>query len=67
MGAGYASKFYGWTKMVYPLGKTEVEMLAGKVVELGKEYGIPTPVNQTLYRCIRAIEQKRDPLESTIC
>ena len=36
--------------------KTEVEMFAGKVIELGKEYGIPTPVNQTLYRVIKVIE-----------
>lgn len=36
--------------------KTEVEMFAGKVIELGKKYGIPTPVNQTLYRFIKVIE-----------
>ncbi|MBC8456458.1 MAG: ketopantoate reductase family protein [Deltaproteobacteria bacterium] len=36
--------------------KTEVEMFAGKVIELGKKYGIPTPVNQTLYRLIKVIE-----------
>jgi 2-dehydropantoate 2-reductase len=37
--------------------KTEVEMFAGKVTELGKTYGIPTPVNQTLFRLIKVIEQ----------
>lgn len=36
--------------------KTEVEMFAGKVIELGKKYGIPTPVNQTLYKLIKVIE-----------
>lgn len=36
--------------------KTEVEMFAGKVVELGETYGIPTPVNQTLLMMIRVIE-----------
>jgi len=36
--------------------KTEVEMFAGKVIELGKECGIPTPINQTLYRVIKVIE-----------
>jgi len=36
--------------------KTEIEMFAGKVIELGKEYGISTPVNQTLYRVIKVIE-----------
>jgi 2-dehydropantoate 2-reductase len=33
--------------------KTEVEMFAGKVIELGKYYGVPTPVNQRLYDLIR--------------
>ena len=37
--------------------KTEVEMFAGKMLELGKEYGIPTPINQTLYRVIKVIEE----------
>ena len=37
--------------------KTEVEMFAGKVIELGKKHGIPTPINQTLYRLIKVIEQ----------
>lgn len=40
--------------------KTEVEAFAGKVVELGKRYNIPTPVNETLFRIIRVLEQKRD-------
>jgi 2-dehydropantoate 2-reductase len=40
--------------------KTEVEMFAGKVVELGATYGIPTPVNQTLLRMIKVIEQYSD-------
>ena len=37
--------------------KTEVEMLAGKVVELGQGYGIATPVNRTLLQIMRAMEQ----------
>jgi 2-dehydropantoate 2-reductase len=37
--------------------KTEVEMFAGKVIELGKTYGIPTPVNEILFRLIKVIEQ----------
>ncbi len=36
--------------------KTEVEMFGGKVVELGKTYGVPTPVNQTLLRIITVLE-----------
>jgi len=37
--------------------KTEVEMFGGKMMELGKKYGIPTPVNETLFRIIRVIER----------
>jgi len=38
--------------------RTEVEMLAGKVVALGAQYGIPTPVNQALLRIIRVLESR---------
>jgi len=37
--------------------KTEVEIFSGAVIELGKKYGIPTPVNEILFRMIRTIEQ----------
>jgi 2-dehydropantoate 2-reductase len=39
--------------------KTEVEIFAGKAVELGKSYGIPTPVNQTVLSIINVLEQYR--------
>jgi 2-dehydropantoate 2-reductase len=39
--------------------KSEVEVFAGKVVELGKRHGIPTPVNQTLLSIIHVLEQHR--------
>jgi 2-dehydropantoate 2-reductase len=37
--------------------KTEVEMFAGKMMELGKSYGIRTPVNDILLRLLKVIEQ----------
>jgi 2-dehydropantoate 2-reductase len=37
--------------------RTEVEIFAGKVVELGQVHGIPTPVNRTLGHLIQALEQ----------
>jgi len=37
--------------------KTEVEIFGGKVVELGRTYDIPTPVNQTLVNIIQVLEQ----------
>lgn len=39
--------------------KTEVEIFSGKVIELGKALGVPTPVNQTIYQIIRVLEQER--------
>ena len=38
--------------------KTEVEMFAGKVISLGRQYSVPTPVNQRLFDLIKDIEAK---------
>lgn len=38
--------------------KTEIEMFSGTVVRMGKELGIPTPVNEVLYHGICAIEER---------
>jgi 2-dehydropantoate 2-reductase len=37
--------------------KTEVEMFAGKVLELGKKHGISTPVNEKLFKMIKEFER----------
>ena len=37
--------------------KTEVEIFSSTVCELGRKYGVPTPVNDLLFRFIRAIEE----------
>lgn len=53
----------GKTSMVQDIEakrKTEVEMFAGRVIKLGDTYGIPTPVNQTIFRLIKVIEQYSD-------
>ena len=38
--------------------RTEVDLFAGNVVRMGRELGIPTPVNEVYYHAIRALEQK---------
>ncbi|MHC1694352.1 MAG: ketopantoate reductase family protein [Eubacteriales bacterium] len=38
--------------------QTEVEMFAGKVISLGREYGIPTPTNEFFYYGIKTLEEK---------
>ena len=43
--------------------KTEVEMLAGTVMELGKRYGVPTPVNQKLFDALKEIEASYDSVD----
>ena len=35
---------------------SEVELFAGTVLELGKKYGIPTPVNEELYDRVKSVE-----------
>ncbi len=37
--------------------KTEVDIFAGTVSEMGLQYGIKTPVNDLLYKIIKAIEE----------
>ena len=37
--------------------KTEVEAFAGTVIALGRKAGVPTPMNETLYVIIRAMEK----------
>lgn len=36
--------------------KTEVEMLAGEMMELGHRHGVATPVNEAFYNLIKAME-----------
>jgi len=36
--------------------KTEVDIFAGAVIDLGKKYNVATPVNETLYTIIKAME-----------
>ena len=40
--------------------KTEVEMFAGKMIQLGKALDIPVPVNEALFRIIKVIEEHYD-------
>jgi len=39
--------------------KTEVEMFAGRVIALGRQYKVPAPVNQMLFDQIKEIESKK--------
>lgn len=38
--------------------KTEVDIFAGEIIRRGKEFGIATPYNQTLYDLIKILEDK---------
>jgi 2-dehydropantoate 2-reductase len=42
--------------------KTEVEMFSLTMIELGKKFDIPVPINETLYLQLRTIEQTYSPL-----
>ena len=38
---------------------TEIDVLNGKVSEIGRAFGIPTPVNDTLTALIKGIERRK--------
>jgi 2-dehydropantoate 2-reductase len=45
----------------YRAGKrTEIDALNGVVVRIGRQNGIPTPVNATLYAAASLMEHRRD-------
>jgi 2-dehydropantoate 2-reductase len=52
---------HGRTSMLQDIDagrKTEIEMLGGKVIEMGRQYDIPTPVNRALVTLIKVIEAR---------
>ena len=40
--------------------KTEIEIFAATVVELGRAHNVPTPINETLLRMVRTLEHGYD-------
>ena len=38
--------------------RTEVDIFAGKVIELGKTFSVPTPVNEFLFHAIKVLESE---------
>jgi 2-dehydropantoate 2-reductase len=62
-------KWYGFLMQLSPEGKssmlqdveagrkTEVDIFSGKICELGRRYGIATPVNRTVLQIIRVLER----------
>ena len=38
--------------------ETEVEMFAGEMIAMGKEVGVPTPINLVFYDAIKILEEK---------
>lgn len=46
--------------------KTEVDIFAGEVIELGKTFGISTPINSLLYHSIKYIEENNSENSSSI-
>lgn len=39
--------------------RTEIDYLNGYVVQLGKKYGVDVPVNETLYRLVKTLEETK--------
>lgn len=40
--------------------KTEVDMFAGEIIKMGKEFDIPTPYNQVLFDLIKIMEENNE-------
>ncbi len=40
--------------------KTEVEIFAGEIIELGRKHNIKTPVNEEIYNKIKQLEQRKN-------
>ena len=40
--------------------KTEIEMLAGRMIQIGQELGLPVPYSTMAYHIIKALEEKND-------
>lgn len=38
--------------------KTEIETFAGKMLRMGRELGVPTPINEVYYHAVKALELK---------
>jgi 2-dehydropantoate 2-reductase len=59
------TKYYNLSSMCQDIlkkKKTEIDYLNGKIVSLGKKYGIPTPINQTLTDLVKFLEKNpNDP------
>lgn len=45
--------------------KTEVEIFAGRVLELGETYDVPVPVNRVLFQILKAMETQQGPSQET--
>lgn len=39
--------------------RTEIDFLNGKIVELGKKHGVPTPINEALVCMVKFLEEKQ--------
>ena len=55
--AGYTN-FSSMCQDIMKGRKTEIEFLNGKIVELGKKHGVPTPINDVVFRFVKFLEEK---------
>jgi 2-dehydropantoate 2-reductase len=50
-----------WQSLARGTGSTEADYLNGEIVLLGREHGVPTPVNETLQRLTNAAAREQRP------
>jgi 2-dehydropantoate 2-reductase len=56
-----------WQSLARGTGSVEADYLNGEIVLLGRQYGVPTPVNETLQRLANtAARERRSPGSMTV-
>jgi 2-dehydropantoate 2-reductase len=50
-----------WQDVFLKRGRTELDSFYGEIVRLGREHGIPTPVNQTLFDIVEEMVREGEP------
>jgi len=48
-----------WQDLYLKRGRTEVEYLSGEIVRLGKQYGVPTPLNSLMVRVVEEMAREK--------
>jgi 2-dehydropantoate 2-reductase len=49
-----------WQCIRLQRGRTELDSFYGEIIRLGREHGVPTPINQALFDLVEEMAEKRE-------